>query len=103
MKNPTMLFDHVWIEHEKANAELKEKCRQCVNAAKIQQALAIGLANAMLGLYPHISIVTDRWGHRLFGQLVTLHDIKRLEIGEDKMPVLSTMQARYLLNTKPTG
>lgn len=97
MQNPTMLFDHVWEEHQNANSELREKCRQTRNDARIQQALAVGLANIQKGQYPQIAFVTNRWRQPLFAQLVTLDGAHRLEIGEDEMPILKQRHVDFIL------
>lgn len=95
--NPTTLFDHVWEEHEGANAELREKCRQTRNAARAQQALAVGLANSLKGQYPRITFVSNRWDQPLHAQLITLDGVHRLELDEDEMPVLKQRHVDFIL------
>lgn len=101
MKNPTTLFDEVWEAHQNANAELREKCRQTRNAARTQQALAVGLANSQKRQYPRISFVLNRWEQPVFAQLVTVEEVHRLELGEDGMPILKQRHVDYILRDRP--
>lgn len=98
--NPTTLFDHVWEEHQNANAELREKCRQTRSAARTQQALAVGLANSLKGLFPKITFETDRWGNPLTAQLITLDDVHRLDLDAEEMPVLKQRHVDFILKAR---
>lgn len=100
MQNPTTLFDHVWGDQQNANAELREKCRQTRNAAKAQQALAVGLANSLRGQYPKITFVSNRWDQPLFAELVTLDGAHRLDLDGDGMPILKQRHVDYILKVR---